>query len=494
MVSANKAAHSIAWTIGTGLGSRVIGLVGTLVLTRYLSPKDVGEVSAAHVLVLSTMQFLTFGVGVYLVAKPDSGRDVSFHASLIQVVTGIAAALVAYGLRDRIGITVDAPGMVRYVPGLGLALVIWRIAYVPERILIRQMKFRRLGLSRALAEVTVPVVAVSTARAGAGGYALVYANLASQSVSLVMMATAVSWREWIEPHRLRLATFWTLIRYGTWSSLSGLADTAARRWDNLVVSRLFGASVMGAYNMAYNLADVPSIQVGEQITDVLLSSLANMEHERRIGALTRAAGLLGLVIFPLAVGLGVIATTLTRAFLAPEWWMVGPMLALLSSLAVVRPVTGAVLSYLQVRLRLRAVMVIEWTTVALILGSLFTIGRASPLWACAAIGIAFTARLALSLEVLRRLEKVPIAPILWRQAGPLVATLPLVAAAWAVHRGFVGLGRGELHGVHAVPELVTQIVAGALAYVGAAFLFARPLALELLTLARNLLRGREQHE
>src|SRR6185312_15133125 len=171
----------------------------------------------------------------------------------------------------------------------------------------------------------------------------------------------------------------------------------------------------------------------------------------RVGALTRAAGLLGLIIFPLAIGLGVVATTLTRAFLAPEWWMVGPMLAILSGLAVVRPLTGAVLSYLQVGLKFRAVMLVEWATVAFILGALFTIGRISPLWACTAIGIAFTARLVVSLEVLRRLERVPVMPILLRQIGPLVATLPMIAAAWGVHRGFVVLGRGQVHGVRAVP-------------------------------------------
>ena len=494
MVSANKAAHSIAWTIGTGLGSRIVGLVGTLVLTRYLSPSDVGEVSAAHVIVLSTMQFLTFGVGVYLVADPKTGRDVAFHATVIQVGTGLIAAGVAYAARFRMGASFDAPGLVRYVPGMALALMIARVAYMPERMLVRKMKFRRLGVSPALGDLALPVVAVATARAGAGGYALVFGNIANAAVALVMMSTAVSWREWLEPHALRLSTFWTLIRYGTWSSLSTLADTAARRWDNLVVSRLFGAGVMGAYNMAYNLADVPSIQVGEQITDVLLSSLANMEAERRIGALTRAAGLLGLIIFPLAIGLGVVATTLTRAFLAPEWWMVGPMLAILSGLAVVRPLTGAVLSYLQVGLKLRAVMLIEWATVAFILVALVTIGRPSPLWACTAIGIAFSARLAISLEVLRRLENVPIGPILARQIGPLVATLPMMAAAWGVHRGFVALGRGDAHGVHAIPELLLQVAAGGAAYVAAVFVTARSMSLELLTLARNLISGRERHE
>jgi hypothetical protein len=63
-----------------------------------------------------------------------------------------------------------------------------------------------------------------------------------------------------------------------------------------------------------------------------------------------------------------------------------------------------------------------------------------------------------------------------------------------VHRGFVALGRGELHGVRAVPELVAQVAAGGLAYVAAAFVVARKMALELVELARNLISGRERHE
>ena len=49
---------------------------------------------------------------------------------------------------------------------------------------------------------------------------------------------------------------------------------------------------LGAYNMAYNLADIPAIQVGEQIALVLMPSMAELPPERRAArarALDRAA-------------------------------------------------------------------------------------------------------------------------------------------------------------------------------------------------------------
>lgn len=486
MVSAAKAARSIAWTIFTGIGSRAIGLVGTLVLTRYLTPAEAGEVSAAHVIVLTLNQFLTFGVGMYLVAKPKAGRDVAWHATVLHVTTGVVAAGIAVSLRHRFAPMFDAPGLAEYVPGLALAAFIERVAFMPERILVRHMNFRRLGLSRAMAEMAMPVVAVWTAHDGAGGYALVWGNLARSGVAFLMSAPAVAWRDWCEPGPLSWATIKMLVGYGTWQSLSSLAVVATRRWDNLVVSRIFGPAIMGAYNLAYNLADIPSIQVGEQITDVLLSSLANMDQERRVWALVRASGLLALIMFPLAIGLGAVAPTVANTFLDPRWVLVGPLLAVLSGMAIVRPLTGAILSYLQVRLRVRAVTMIEWSTAALIVGLLFTVGRINPVWGCVAVGLAFTARLFISLELVRRYEGVPAGAILARQWQPLLASVPLIAAVLVVRRLF----GPQPHGMHSLPPLLCEVAAGGVAYALAALLIARETSRDFIDLAMRLLRRR----
>ena len=110
------------------------------------------------------------------------------------------------------------------------------------------------------------------------------------------------------------------------------------------------------YNLAYNLADVPAIQVGEQVGDVLVPSFARMEPERRPAALLRSLTLLGLVVFPLAVGLGAVAETVVRALLDPRWHPVAPMLMVLSALSVTRPIGWTVTSYLQARQMPRLIM------------------------------------------------------------------------------------------------------------------------------------------
>jgi hypothetical protein len=55
-----------------------------------------------------------------------------------------------------------------------------------------------------------------------------------------------------------------MVRFGLPMSLGNAAGFASRKIDNAIVSGLFGADVVGAYHLAYNMADVAAVQVGEQ--------------------------------------------------------------------------------------------------------------------------------------------------------------------------------------------------------------------------------------
>jgi PST family polysaccharide transporter len=213
-----------------------------------------------------------------------------------------------------------------------------------------------------------------------------------------------------------------------------------------------------------------------------------------VAALTRASGLLALIMFPLAVGLGVVGPSLARVFLDPRWQAVGTMLIVLSALAITRPLTGAMLSYLQVRNRIGALTFIECANVIIMLACLVTFGRISYLWACGAIGVAFALRLFLTMFILRKTDDVPMLPILNRQWGPLLACVPLVLAVLGVRYEFLQHGYQQLRGVQAAPMLAVEVVAGALAYIAGAWVCANKTSRDLIELGLNLLRRRRGAE
>ena len=456
------------WTISAGVGSRTIGLVGTLVITRFVAPAEYGEVTVAAVLVMTANQISTMGFGQFLIAKPEAPRSVAFHATALHVGFGLFAAAVLLAIGGRFGPALDAPGMTRFLPGLVLSGFVDRIAYVPERILVRDLRFRALSAARTAAELTYSIVCVGLAAAGWGGMALVLGNIARSLLRVGCFVFGVELRAWLEPCRVSIRTVRELFAFGIPVSLGAFFAFAARRGDNLLVSRFFGPGPTGMYNLAYNLADVPAIQVGEQIGDVLLPSFARMDPAHRPDALVRSMTLLALVVFPLAVGLGAVAPTLVATIFDARWRPIAPMLVLLSALSVARPVGWMVESYLQARQRPQLIFWLEGFKVFALVVFIVTFGRIGPLWTCGAVGIAFGAHALACLWVVRKIDGVPLRRSLSGLLPALAACVPMVVAV-LVSRHFLARHGGSTPGV----ALGVEVLVGASSYVVATLIVAR---------------------
>jgi PST family polysaccharide transporter len=463
------------WTVAAGAGSRAIGLIGTLVVTRFVSPTDYGEVTVAVVVVMTANQITTVSFGQFLIANPEAPRNVAFHATAFHLLFGIAAAAVVLLVGAGVGPALDAPQLAQFLPGLVMAGLLDRLAYVPERILVRDLRFRAVSGGRTAGDLVHSVVCVGLAALGWGAAAIVMGNLARSLIRTAWFVLSVKLKDWLEPGRLSLSVSRELFAFGIPMSLAALCSFASRRWDNLLVSRFFGPGPTGMYNLAYNLADVPAIQVGEQIGDVLLPSFARMQPERRPDALVRSMTLLALVVFPLAIGLGAVAPTLVAAVFDERWRPLGPMLVLLSALSVARPVGWTVQAYLQARQQPRLILGLElFKLVALVL-LIVTLGRVSPLWTCTAVGVAFGLHALASLYVVRAIDGLPLARSVGALWPALAAAIPMVLLVLGARQLAPALGIEN-----AFSSLAFEVIAGGAGYVLGALVVARDASRELI--------------
>src|SRR5204862_6152835 len=95
---ARKAARGAIWTIASSMGARAIGVLGTLVMTRFLHPSQIGEVSNATIIALTANWATIWGFGQYAVVKGrgDDTAAVTWHATVAYMATGaISLGLVA---------------------------------------------------------------------------------------------------------------------------------------------------------------------------------------------------------------------------------------------------------------------------------------------------------------------------------------------------------------------------------------------------------------
>ena len=480
----SKVVRGSVWLIITGIVSRGLGIVGTLVLTRLVAPAAYGEVSDAFVVAFSMHVFANVGVGIWAIAHPEATPEDRFHAALIHIGLGALLVLPLPLIGSPLGRALAAPTMGQYLPGMVVAVMCERIALLPERLLIGRMSFASISLQRAGGEILYTLVSVGGAYLGMGAMAVVAGNVVRSASKLLVLLKLVNRREWLVFCRLRLETFKRIATFGIPISLGQLVGFGLRRWDNLVVSYLHGAGVVGPYTLAYNLADIPAVQIGEQITDALQVSYAGENVSDPKARLLRSISVLAFIMTPMAVGLGSIAPTLAALFLNQRWAGVGPMLVWLSVISFPRPLSGAVSSYMQVRNRRRAFLALEAFTLATLMASLFTLGRLGPLHACAAVGATFVIRLFAAGVILRWLDGVPLWDFFRPQVPPVIASLIMAGAVTATRLGL------ERVGFPGVLTLAAEMLVGLAAYAAAARLVAPATWQETVAMVRKALNRR----
>ncbi len=467
------------WNVSTGIGSRLLGIVGTMLLTWFLTPDAVGTVGVATVVVLTASQLTTIRFGHYLIAeRPDP--EAAFAATVYHNAMGLVAIAFVIALAEPLASLANAPTGARFIPGLAVAVLLERVAYVPSALLVRDMRFRALASAKILGEVLFVSVALGLVSRW-GAMSIVAGQIARYAGYATVVIIAVPAKDWLSVSRIRRDTTRRLFRFGLPLAVASLAEFGAIKWDNLMVSRFFSAGVMGIYNLAYNLAELSTF-VADQVGDVLFPSLSRMNPDRRAAALVRAIAILGLIVFPFATGIGVVSHTLVAAFFKPAWQPMADMLTILSALSVVRPVSYVAVSYFFAEKSALTVMWLGLFKVGMVSLAILTIGRYGPLWTCVAVSAAFALVSIAMLGVITVRQKLPLGALAVATLLPLVPCAVMAGCVLMLRRALLSAGMAP-----GGRMLALEIATGAIVYVPAALVLARPIARDAITLVKNAL-------
>jgi PST family polysaccharide transporter len=471
------------WSVGASTGTRVIGLIGTLFMTGLLNPDVVGEVSSALVIGQTANWVSNWGFNQYMIVHGVKGDDQTFHVAVMNLVLGFVALCAVAGAGAVFAPVFHAPHLTAYLPGLTLSILIRRIGAVPDKVLAREMRFRELAIANGLGDLTYTLTAIGLAATTTlGGQAIVIGNIVQSTVTtaLILRATGLGW---FRPTAWRWQRVREIVRFGVPLGLAQLFDFGTRYWDNLAFGKFFGQTEVGLYNMAYNLADIPAVQVGEQISGVLLPAMASLDTKDRKTALIRSTALMSLLVFPLAVGLGVVSPTLIGAMLNVKWQGVAPLLTVLSVLSVVRPMGWGVTAYLSAFSRTRTIMLLQALKLVLLFGCMFACASLGPLWTAGAVGLAFGAQSLVAIGLIIVTDDVPAWPIVGAVVRPLAACGAMAVAVLGARHGLLAIGVTP-----ALIRLPIEVGVGGVTYVAATLVVSRPAARDLLQVLRRALK------
>lgn len=477
------AASGAIWSIATGVFVRIIGLVGTVVITHHLAPDLMGEVAAASVIAFSASWISGWGFNQYVVVKAADSEDGLFHVAILHLSSGLLALGAVVLLADTLGRYFNAPGLHQYLPGMALVVAIRRVDSIPNKLLIRDMRFKRIALASGAGELVYVALAVGlVANTDLGGHAIVIANIAQALVltSIELSATGVG--RWLAPKPWNWARVREILRFGAPIGVETILSEASRSWDKLMFSRLFGPHATGTYSLAYNLSDLPAAYVGEHVAMVLFPTMARITPERRYQVFVEACGLLAMVIMPMALGLASVADTLVQLLLSAEWQGVAPLLVVLALMAILRPLNSVFSSLLIATGRNWFLMTFEVIRISALFGGMWYLSRFGEIAAAAAVSLALALQLAATLAVMAG-QGFPVARFVAELRGPALAAGLMVATVLGLRLAFE-----DWPGAPLVLQLCAEIASGAIVYLVGLLIFARAKVDKFIDIIRGQIR------
>jgi O-antigen/teichoic acid export membrane protein len=311
-------AAGVGWTAAQKWLVRISGVATFVVLSRLLSPAEIGSVALALAFLGVLGVVADLGAATFLVQTrswDEPTRSTTFWTTL--TLSGLGTALV-FVLAGPLAGLLGEPGLTGVFRALAPILVVNAAAGVPSAILQRELRFRELALREMVSALVAAVVGVGLALAGAGVWALV-----AQSGAQAVVATLLVWRmsEWRPTRQISRAAFTELRRFGGPVLAINILQSVRDRLEQFLLGALVGVTALGYWTVAVRLlALLVDVSVAVLDSVALPVFAATRDSAERFGrAFESAVSSTQLLLVPALALLAVTSPVLLPLAFGPHW-------------------------------------------------------------------------------------------------------------------------------------------------------------------------------
>lgn len=466
------------WSAAGNFSLQLIGFVVGVQLARILSPDDYGLVGMLTIFTAIAGCMIDSGMGNALVRKPDRTEVDCSTVYYFSIVTALLMYAVLFVAAPYIADFYDQPALCDLTRVLCLTLVIGPLAGVHGTKLYIDMQFKKSSAISVASALVSGVVGIVCAYMGCGVWALVYMQLASSILRVLLTWLVV---RWVPLRVFSRQSFRELFGFGSKLLASAILDTTYNNIRPLLIGKVYSGADLGYYTRANQYASLPATTATGLMSSVTYPLLCKLQHDddilrEKYRLLIRLSA---FVVFPLLMGLAAVAESCIVVLITEKWLPCVLLLQILCFALMWYPVQALNLNLLQVKGRSDLFLKLE--VIKKIIGVTMLVITVPVSVTAMCYGAVVTSLLCLGVNTYYTGKLIQVGFI--RQMGDLLPifllSLVMGAGVWTLVT-FLPLSPAL--------QLAVGIPAGALIYVVGATLFRMPELTEACQLIRNNLR------
>jgi O-antigen/teichoic acid export membrane protein len=307
--------------------SKFMGIISLAVCARYLTPADYGLVNMAMVAIGFSQVLVEFGLDASLIRNQKATTEHYNTAWSLKIIQSLIIGILIFALAIPAGIFTNderVPPIMMVIGAAGLFGGLQNIYVVDLRKTLNFQKDFFYSFIPRLVSFIVTILAVTTIQ---NYWALVLGIAVGEISKLVTSYLIV-------PKRAS----WSLVRwkemmgFSLWYFLDGVAQFSLYQLDRLIVGRLGGASQVGIYGVAREVAALPGTELVLPIGRALIPTLStlNDEPDRQAKAIEKALAGITLISVPIAIGFVLVAHEFVLLLFGDKWVDAIPLVMIFS--------------------------------------------------------------------------------------------------------------------------------------------------------------------
>lgn len=337
--------------LGWSLLNTAVAKLGTLgigiVLARVLGPDSYGTFAVAMVALLAVLTFNELGVSLAIVRWPGDPSRIAPTVTTISVLGSVVFCAGALIAAPWFAMTMGDPAATDVVRVMVCCVLVSGVVATPAALMQRGFDQKTKMVIDQVNVWVGAIVSIVLALAGLGAMSLAIGRVAGTVVSGVMFVIKAPL-----PLRFGLDTkvLKPLMQFGLPLAGASVIVFCVGYLDQLVTGNLLGATMLGLYVLAFNLASWPVTVFSQPLRSVAPAVLARLQHDPASmqATMTALIGVLTSVTFPMVTLLAAESGRIIRLVYGEPWLGAASALFWLALLAGFRILFELIYDYLVV--------------------------------------------------------------------------------------------------------------------------------------------------
>lgn len=312
----------------------LITLPTIMILSRLLTPAQIGVFSIAMSVVGLIHMLRDFGISDFIVQHPKVEPDVVRSTFTVNLIVAWLLGISLFALSKPLGSFYSEPGLREVLRVLSGNFFLMPFGSTRMALMTRHMQFGRLYVINTVQTLVRGGLAIALAFLGMGYMSLAWAALAAMAASvLASVIVGSAYRM----HGLGLSRWRDVTRFGLIRVTGDTVNKAGMRSADIVIGRVLGMTAAGLYSRGYGLVNMFRSNVVGAVNAATFPAFAD-HHREKTGPdalFLRSLTFLTGVAWPFLLFAAIMAFPIIRIAFGSQWDAAVPLLRWLAVAAMV---------------------------------------------------------------------------------------------------------------------------------------------------------------